>query len=68
MPVMDGFESSICIREFDFIILIVALSAVVMQEDKELSKKAKMDEHMAKPTEYKKLEKVIQKYFEIKYE
>jgi PAS domain S-box-containing protein len=55
MPVMDGFESAKTIRSFATYqhIPIFALSAAVMQEDKALTLKAGMNEHLAKPIEYK---------------
>jgi len=51
MPVMDGFEATRLIREMDHYkhTPIFALSAAVMQQDKELTQKAGMNEHLAKP-------------------
>ena len=49
MPVMDGFESTRIIRETDKDIPIVALSAAVMQEDKQKTTEAGMNAHLAKP-------------------
>lgn len=55
MPVMDGFEATKNIRTLSNYTKtpIFALSAAVMQKDKELTSEAGMDEHLAKPIEYK---------------
>ncbi len=68
MPVMDGFEASRRIREFNEEIPIVAFSAAAMDKDKELSSEAGMDEHISKPINKHEFEKVIQKYFPIIFE
>jgi len=62
MPVMDGFEATKRIREFDLKTPIIALSAAVMQKDKELTYEAGMDEHIAKPINKEELNLVIEKY------
>jgi len=51
MPVMDGFEATRIIRTIQAYerTPIFALSAAVMQKDKELTQEAGMDEHLAKP-------------------
>jgi CheY-like chemotaxis protein len=68
MPVMDGFEASKKIREFDQTTPIIALSAAVMQKDKELTKEAGMNDHLAKPIELGELQKVLQNYLNISKE
>ncbi|WP_373069738.1 response regulator [Sulfurimonas sp.] len=68
MPNMDGFEASKIIREFDKEIPIIALSAAVMEKDKELTQAAGMNEHLSKPIEKNELFKVIKKYFDTKIE
>lgn len=65
MPIMDGFEATKKIREKNKDIPIIALSAAVMQKDKELTHSIGMNEHLAKPIELKKLEKLISKYFKV---
>jgi PAS domain S-box-containing protein len=65
MPVMDGFEASKKIREFDQTTPIIALSAAVMQKDKELTKEAGMDDHLAKPIDLPELQKILQKYLKV---
>lgn len=66
MPNMDGFEASKKIREFDKNIPIIALSAAAMEEDKQMTQKAGMDEHLAKPIEKEKLNAIVLKYFKAK--
>ena len=55
MPIMDGFKATKIIRTYKEYqqTPIFALSAAVMQKDKELTHEAGMDEHLAKPIEYK---------------
>jgi signal transduction histidine kinase/DNA-binding response OmpR family regulator len=55
MPVMDGFEATRRIREFDEKIPIIALSANAMREDHERSKEAGMQDHIDKPVDIHKL-------------
>jgi len=55
MPFMDGFEASEKIRQLDLNIPIIALSAAVMKEDKEHTKKSGMNAHIAKPIDYNEL-------------
>jgi len=62
MPVMDGYEASQKIRELDKKTPIIAISAAVMQQDKERSQKAGMNEHIAKPIEQNVLTDILIKY------
>lgn len=64
MPVMDGFEATKLIREMDNYkkTPIFALSAAVMQQDKELTQAAGMDEHLAKPIDKELLVKTLVAY------
>lgn len=64
MPIMDGFEASKKIREFNTSIPIVALSAAVMEEDLKMTENVGMNEHLAKPIDIEKLKEVIIKYLE----
>ena len=68
MPVMDGFEATRRIREFDKTIPIIALSAAVMQEDIKLTKDVGMDAHLAKPIDIKMLQDTLIKYLNIKFD
>jgi PAS domain S-box-containing protein len=67
MPVMNGYTSSLRIREFDTKTPIIALSAAVMKQDKDLSIESKMDGHLSKPIDSFEVEKLLQKYFDIAY-
>ena len=62
MPIMDGFEATKRIRQFNPHIPIVALSAAVMHSDKLLSQEAGMSRHLAKPIEEDALESVLTDY------
>jgi PAS domain S-box-containing protein len=65
MPIMDGFEATKKIREFNSETPIIALSAAVMQEDKELTQEAGMNSHLSKPIDMLELQNLLQKYFEV---
>ncbi len=65
MPVMDGFEASRKIRRFNGTVPIIALSAAVMQRDRELSEAAGMNRHIAKPIDPEGLKGVIADFFEL---
>jgi len=65
MPIMDGFEATKLIREFNNSIPIIALSAAVMSEDKKLTKEAGMDKHIAKPIDIKEIEDILEQYLKI---
>jgi PAS domain S-box-containing protein len=62
MPEVDGFEASRQIRTFNRSIPIIALSAAVMQRDKELTVEAGMNAHLAKPIDIQELQKVLSDY------
>lgn len=62
MPVMDGFEAAQTIRTFNTTIPIIALSAAVMQQDKELTEQAQMNGHIAKPINMQELKEVLARY------
>ena len=55
MPVMDGLESSLCIRALSrpdaSSVPIVALSANAFEHDRELSLQAGMNAHLSKPVD-----------------
>lgn len=57
MPVMDGFEATKIIRTMDGYdhTPIIALSAAVMQKDKELTSAVGMNAHLSKPIHKKEL-------------
>ena len=66
MPVMDGLEAATKIRSCDhpdaLIIPIVAMSANAFSDDVLASKKAGMNEHLAKPLELNKLMQVLARF------
>lgn len=64
MPIMGGFEASREIRKFNQNIPIIALSAAVMEQDKEQTKEAGMNEHVAKPFEIETLKAVLMRYLD----
>ncbi len=62
MPIMDGFEATRKIREFNRDIPIFALSAAVMEHDKELTIAAGMNDHLAKPINVDELQRLLEHY------
>ncbi|MBO1923924.1 PAS domain S-box protein [Thiomicrorhabdus sp. 6S3-12] len=62
MPVMDGFEAAVKIREFDSNTPIVALSAAVMEEDIDLCRESGINQHLSKPITLSKLESTLDEY------
>ncbi|MDD5053410.1 MAG: PAS domain S-box protein [Sulfuricurvum sp.] len=62
MPVMDGFEATRHIREFNRDIPIIALSAAVMEHDKKLTHEAGMNDHIAKPIDINELQRILEQY------
>ncbi len=60
MPIMDGFEATRKIREFNRDIPIFALSAAVMEHDKELTIAAGMNDHLAKPINVDELQRLLE--------
>jgi len=63
MPVMDGFEATKAIRNFDKDIPIIALSAAVMPHDREQTQKSGFNDHLNKPIIKEIFERVIDEYF-----
>ncbi len=55
MPIMDGYEATKRVREFDTKTPIIALTANAMREDIERTKEAGMNEHLNKPIDVEKL-------------
>lgn len=65
MPIMDGFEATKKIRDFNKEIPIIALSAAVLIKDKEKTKQAGMNAHLEKPIDQQKLSNIISPYLNI---
>lgn len=61
MPIMDGFEATKAIRSLNGYqeTPIIALSAAVMQQDKELTSQVGMNAHLAKPINKEELLQVL---------
>lgn len=67
MPIMDGYDATRHIRAMEGkgSIPIIALSAAVMQKDRELSLKAGMNEHIAKPIDKALLREILSKWLKL---
>ncbi len=62
MPIMDGIEATIHIREKNREIPIIALTANSMKEDREKTKLAGMNEHLSKPINVRRIHETLLKY------
>ncbi len=66
MPVMDGFESTECIRRSDKhnakSVPIIAMTANAMDEDRERTAAAGFNDHVAKPIEIDELKKALYQF------
>ncbi|MFA6137549.1 MAG: ATP-binding protein [Sulfurimonas sp.] len=62
MPIIDGYEATKLIREFNKNIPIIALTANAMREDVEKTKTHGMNEHLNKPIDIEKFYKTLLKY------
>ena len=65
MPIMNGFEATKRIREFDKEIPIIALSASAMEKDKQITSKFGMNDHLSKPINWDNLEEILKKYLPV---
>lgn len=65
MPNMDGFEATKIIRESGNNTPIIALSAAVMQKDKDETMKVGMNKHIAKPIIIDELREILLEYLTI---
>ncbi|MDP4274649.1 MAG: response regulator [Bacteroidota bacterium] len=66
LPVMNGYETSVSIRQYEKIagthVPIVAITAYAMQSDKEKCLNAGMDDYLPKPVKIEELYAVVGKY------
>jgi CheY-like chemotaxis protein len=68
MPVMDGYEATRQIREFENNnpdrekSFIIALTANATKEDRERCEKTGMNSYLTKPFKYAELEGILQKF------
>lgn len=67
MPVMDGYEATRQIRRFNRDIPIIALSAAVMQHDKDRSRESGMNAHIAKPINLEELKTTLSQYLNMEH-
>ncbi|MBN2651871.1 MAG: response regulator [Spirochaetales bacterium] len=65
MPEMDGFEATRKIRAKDLDLPIIALSAAVMEDDRERAKKAGVNDHIAKPIDERVLYSTLAKWLKV---
>ena len=63
MPVMDGFEATRRIREFNKDVVIIAQTAFAFEEDKQKALEAGCNDFISKPIKQDKLIELINKYF-----
>lgn len=68
MPIMNGYEATKKIREFDKDVIIVAQTAYAMVGDRELSIEAGCNDYITKPISKEKLIKLISNNFRMKEE
>jgi CheY-like chemotaxis protein len=60
MPVMDGYEATRQIRQFNKEVIIIAQTAFTLVGDKEKAMEAGCNDYIAKPLNKEKLEALIQ--------
>ncbi len=71
MPVMDGFEATRQLREWEASegrprTPVVALTAHILSEHRERAREAGMDAHMAKPVELSQLREQVEHWVQFK--
>jgi len=62
MPILDGYQATQQIRQFNSSIPIVALTAAAMVEDKQKALASGMNDHLAKPINLAKLHAMLLRY------
>jgi len=65
MPVMDGYQATRAIREFDGDTPIIALTAAAMIEDKKKALAAGMNSHLSKPINIEELRVLLSNYLTV---
>jgi CheY-like chemotaxis protein len=63
MPIMDGYEATRQIRQFNKDVVIIAQSAYALIGDREKAMAAGCNDYISKPIKKGELMKLIQKYF-----
>ncbi len=66
MPVMDGIEAASRIKEKRPSVPIIALTAHVLQEVKDVARSMGIDDYLPKPIDREKLEEILEKYQGVK--
>ena len=62
MPIMNGYDATKTIREFNKDIPIIAMTANAFEEDKKNSLEAGMNDHIAKPIDVNVLKRALKKH------
>jgi len=62
MPIMNGIEATVILRENNHTVPIIALTANAMNEDIIKTQEAGMNEHLNKPIDIEKLYTILSKY------
>jgi PAS domain S-box-containing protein len=70
MPVMDGFEAALRIRQIRELreVVIIAASASVSEEDQSRSREAGYDAFLSKPISWPKLSALLEKHLKLEWE
>lgn len=63
MPVMDGYEATRQIREFNDEVIIISQTAYALDGDREKSLAVGCNEYQPKPVDIAKLMQLVDKYF-----
>ena len=63
MPVMDGYEATHQIRQFNKEVIIIAQTAYAFSGDREKAIEAGCNDYISKPIKKAELMALIQKYF-----
>jgi CheY-like chemotaxis protein len=62
MPLLDGYKTCIAIRQADNVLPVVAMTAYVMDAEKEKCRAAGMNDYLAKPLDEVALKNILLKY------
>jgi signal transduction histidine kinase/CheY-like chemotaxis protein len=62
MPLLDGYQTCVALREAGNLLPVVAMTAYVMDAEKEKCRAAGMNDYLAKPLEESELRDILRKY------